>query len=103
MATLTPRQRRYLKGLAHSLKPVVQIGQNGVTETVVRALEDALTAHELIKVQFVDVKEKDTKHLLAHRIESALSCEIVGTIGHRVIFYRPHKEAKKRGIQLPRC
>ena len=49
---LNGSQRKFLRGLAHKLKPVVIIGQKGFGEAVIHAVEDALNAHELIKVKF---------------------------------------------------
>jgi len=54
-------QRKYLRGLAHKTKPVVFIGQKGITETLNRSIDDALTAHELIKLKYIDFKEKEKK------------------------------------------
>ena len=48
---LTTKQKQFLKGLAHSLKPVVQLGANGLTEGVMAEIDNALSHHELIKVK----------------------------------------------------
>ena len=58
MNELTSSQCKYLRGLAHKKKPVVQVGQKGMTDALVKALDDALETHELIKIKFVDYKEK---------------------------------------------
>jgi RNA-binding protein len=50
--TLSNKQKQYLKGLAHSLKPVVQLGNNGLTEGVLAEIDVAITHHELIKVKY---------------------------------------------------
>ena len=47
---LSNKQKQFLKGLAHSIKPVVQLGANGLTEGVVAEIDHALSHHELIKV-----------------------------------------------------
>ncbi len=93
--------KKYLKGLAHGLKPVVFIGQKGLTENFEKALNEALDAHELIKVRFVDFKEKEQKTELSEEIEPLCGCERVGMIGHIAIFYRKHKNPEKRKIVLP--
>ena len=54
-------QKKYLRGLAHGLKPLVFVGQKGVTPALVDALNQALSDHELIKVKFIEFKEKDQK------------------------------------------
>ena len=101
MKTLTSSQMKYLRGLAHGLKPVVLIGQNGLTDAVVQATESALDRHELIKVKFNDIKDKTQKKAHASSLESATSSSMVGMIGHIAIFYRRHRDAEKRKISLP--
>ena len=59
MTTLKGFQKKHLKGLAHSLKPVVQIGKEGVTEGVIRAVDEGLFQHELIKIKFTDFKDAE--------------------------------------------
>lgn len=99
MPKLTSRQRRHLRGLAHGLKPVVRIGKGGITEGVLRTIDEALAHHELIKVRLSGVRG-DNDGLCA-TIEARLGCERVGTIGHVAIFYRPAADAEDRRIELP--
>jgi RNA-binding protein len=94
-------QRKYLRGLAHSMKSVVFIGQKGLTAEVLLSAEQALESHELIKVKFIDFKEKDQKAELSGLLGSKTGSEIVGTIGHTVIFYRQQRDPEKRKISLP--
>jgi RNA-binding protein len=101
MNPLTSSQMKYLRGLAHGLKPVVLIGQNGLTDAVVQAAEAALNRHELIKVKFNEIKDKLQKKALSDRLENATSSCLVGMIGHTAIFYRRHKDAKQRKIIIP--
>lgn len=96
---LTSSQRKYLRGLAHHLEPVVRVGKSGLTEGLFEQLDEALSSHELIKVKFVDWKDK--KRQLAAEIDGRLGCEQVGKIGHVVVFYRPAGDPEKRRIQLP--
>jgi RNA-binding protein len=93
-------QRKFLRGLAHSLKPIVFIGKQGVVPTVIKAIRDALETHELIKLSFVDFKEKSQKEEISARIEEETSSECVGMIGHQAIFYRQNQDPKKRKIEL---
>lgn len=94
-------QKKYLRGLAHSMKPVVLIGQKGCTHTVVQAITDALNAHELIKVKFIDLKNKARKNEILVSIEKKTACGTVGMIGHTAILYREHNDPEKRRITLP--
>ncbi|MGD8844746.1 MAG: YhbY family RNA-binding protein [Desulfobacteraceae bacterium] len=97
---LTGYQRKFLRGLAHPLKPVVLIGSRGFTQAIASALDEALTTHELVKVKFNDNKEKDFKHKTTAALERATGSVVVGEIGHTAIFYRPHPEPEKRKISL---
>jgi RNA-binding protein len=94
-------QKKYLKGLAHKMKPTVFIGQKGLAPSVVDAVETALENHELIKVKFIDFKEKNTKEEISGMIENSTGAALVGTIGHVAIFYRRQKDPKKQKIHLP--
>jgi RNA-binding protein len=96
---LTGSARKYLRGLAHHLKPVVHIGKTGLTPGVLSALDAALEDHELIKVRFQDCQ--DQKQELAQTIAQASHSTIVGSIGHVFMFYRQHPEPHKRKIRLP--
>lgn len=99
MSHLSGAQRKYLRGLAHALKPVCQLGRQGLTESLVESVDEALGKHELIKVRFQDFK--DQKKELSHALEERLGCERVGMIGHVAIFYRQAAEPQDRRIQLP--
>ncbi len=101
MDALKGFQRKYLRGLAHGLKPVVFVGKNGVTATLVDSVNEALLRHELIKVKYVDFKEKGVKKSMAETIEARANCELAGMIGHMAIFYRRHPDPEKRKIILP--
>ena len=65
------------------------------------SLDDALTAHELIKLKYIDFKEKQKKTEIAGTIEKTHGCEMVGMIGHTAIFYRQHPKEEKRRITVP--
>ena len=101
MKKLEGVQRKYLRGLAHSLKPVVFIGQKGLTPEFVRSFEQALDRHELVKVKFNDFKEKEQKIDVSERLEKDTGAETVTRIGHTAIFYRQQKDPEKRKVALP--
>jgi len=98
MRDLQGFERKYLRGLAHSLKPIVYVGKNGVTDTVVDAANDALEAHELIKVKFVDLK--DYKRELTDDLAARANCQCAGLIGNVAILYRQQSDPEKRTIDL---
>ncbi len=91
------KQRRYLKGLAHPLKPVVMIGNSGLTPAVLNEIEQALSHHELIKVRVSGQERADRKQML-DQIAEQTGADLVMVIGHIGGFYRP---AEKPKISLP--
>ena len=95
-------QKKYLKGLAHGIKPLVYVGQNGLSSTVAQAIDETLETHELIKVKFVDFKEKAKKEEIAAAIEQETASELVGMIGHVAILYREQRDPEKRRIKIPK-
>ncbi len=101
MKKLEGFQRKYLRGVAHGLKPVVFIGQKGLTPEVLLFAEKAFERHELVKVKFNDFKQKAEKTEISGRIEKETDAENVGMIGHTVIFYRQQEDPEKRKISLP--
>ena len=96
-AGLTGFERRHLRALAHPLKPVVQVGQAGVTDALMAAVEEALLTHELIKVRLL---KPDAKRDLARQLAERSGAELVGLVGHTAILYRPHPDTPR--IVLPR-
>lgn len=101
MNKLTSVQAKYLRGLAHALKPIVYIGQKGVTAALIKSTDDAFQQHELIKVKFNEFKEKKLKKEIAAAIENETGSRMAGLIGHIAILYRPHKDPDQRKIVLP--
>lgn len=99
MINLKPSQKKYLRGLANPLKPIVFIGKGGLTPQVFDAIDEALQKHELIKVKFLEFKED--KKELSREIEEKGHCILSGMIGHVAIFYRQHPDKEKRIIRLP--
>lgn len=98
MAGLTSTQRKHLRGLAHSLKPIVRVGQKGLSDSVFDEVDQALDAHELIKVKLAgdrDERQRDAEEL-AERTRSHLA----GTIGTVAILYRQHPDREKRKIRV---
>ena len=96
---LTGKQRRYLRGLGHSLQAVIQLGKGGIDEGVVRALDAALLQHELVKVRLsAEVPEgrDDAAAALAEKTRSA----IAQILGRTILLYRRHPKEPK--IVFPR-
>ncbi|QCR34946.1 ribosome assembly RNA-binding protein YhbY [Nissabacter sp. SGAir0207] len=95
---LSNKQKQHLKGLAHPLKPVVMLGNNGLTEGVLAEIEQALAHHELIKVK-IAAEERETKALIVDAIVRETGAANVQVIGNILVLYRPSEDRK---ISLPR-
>lgn len=94
---LTAAQNRTLKKLAHDLKPVVIVGQQGLSDSVFNEIDTTLNSHELIKVKLAGADKADREHL-SSAIVKRLSAELVQIIGRVAIIYRPNPKKKKNRI-----
>jgi RNA-binding protein len=97
--TITPKQRRWLKGQVHHLKPVVLLGQAGLTDGVVAEIEGALAHHELIKVK-VNAGDRELRDTLVAQIAARTGSDLIDRIGNMASFYRANPD-KKAPMQLP--
>ena len=95
--TLTGKQKNYLRGVAHSLNPVVMIGAKGLSDTVMNEIELALEKHELIKIKLPSNAKSEKVTLLA-QITNQSNSEAVQLIGRIGVIYRAANEPK---IMLP--
>ena len=89
---LAGRQKRHLRSLAQRLEPVAWVGGGGLTSGIVRAIDEALAVHELVKVRMRDPQDK---RALAQELASATGAELAGLVGHTAILYRAHHEEPK--------
>ncbi len=96
---LTAKQKQFLKGLAHSLSPVVRIGKAGLTPAVIEETKKSLAAHELIKVR-IESDDAATRISIAEGLARGAEASIAATIGKLAILYRPREEDP--AIQLPK-
>jgi RNA-binding protein len=90
---LNSKQIAYLRGLAHSLSPVVMIGNNGLTEAVLKEVDLGLTAHELIKVQ-VSGDDRAVRKTMLDEIATKVNAVVVHHIGKQLVFYRASDTVK---------
>ena len=91
-------QRKYLRSLAHNLKPTVFIGKNNFTSGVLSSIEDSFVNNELIKIKIFN---KDNHDIIINAISSKSDCDIVGSIGKILIAYKKNVDPDKRKIILP--
>ncbi|MFN3544345.1 MAG: YhbY family RNA-binding protein [Thiobacillus sp.] len=97
MKPLTSAQRQHLKGLALNRQPVVMIGSRGLTAAVLKEVERALAAHELIKIKAAS-DEADTRRAWMEEICAATGAAPVQQIGKMLVIYRA---GEKPAIALP--
>lgn len=95
--TLTSKQRARLRALANPLETILQIGKGGITENIVRQVQDALTARELIKIRVLENSLYTAKEAAAEIAEN-VGCDVVQVLGTRITFYKPNP--KKPVINL---
>jgi RNA-binding protein len=97
--SLSEKQKRHLKKLAHTLKPVVMVGQNGVTDGVLAETMIALRDHELIKLR-VSAGDREERDEMIGRVAGHTEAELVQRIGNVAVFYKANPK-KKRPLELP--
>jgi len=94
---MTSKQRAYLRGLANSIDPIFQIGKSGLSENLLKQLDDALEARELIKINVLENSGEDVKSL-GNTIADSINAVCVQTVGNKITLYRGRK---KNPIILP--
>lgn len=97
---LNTKQKQFLRTQAHHLNPVVLLGQHGLTDAVMAEIELALTIHELIKVR-VPGQDREDKKAIINRISETTGAELVQTVGHIAVLYRPHPDEPR--LVLPKA
>ena len=91
----TSKQRSHLRSLASTLKPIAQVGKEGISDNLVAGLSDALESHELIKVNLLPTAGEDGDNL-ALNLADLLGAEVVTVIGRKAVLYR---RSKKKDIE----
>ena len=97
--SLTISQKKYLRSLAHDLKPVVMLGNKGLTDAVLKELDGALEHHELVKVR-VSAEDRESRDAIVSQLVTQSRADLVQRIGHIACLYRRHPN--KPQIVLPR-
>ena len=96
---LTNNQKKYLRSMAHDLKPFVMIGQHGLSDSVVNELESTLLKHELLKIK-LRVSDRKEKQQIVDKIILLSKAALVQVIGGVLVIYRPFED--NPNIILPR-
>ena len=97
---LTTRERKLLRKLSHDLRPLIQIGKNGVTPGMIANIDKALKDHELIKIKYLE--HKDQKKTLTRQIVEETGSDLINQIGNTATLYRESPDPEKREINLTR-
>ena len=95
---LTGKQRAYLRGLANQKQALYQIGKNGIDENLVKMIEEALEANELVKVHVLETAPGTCRELCG-QLAQALEAEAVQVIGGKFVLYKESRN--KKTIELP--
>lgn len=98
VCVMTSKQRAYLRGLANTIEPIFQIGKGGISQNLIKQLNDALEARELIKVSVLETAPANVREL-GEEIAISTNSILVQTIGSKITLYRPKKKNSK--INLP--
>jgi len=96
--SLSGKQKRFLRAEAHALEPVVSLGKEGMSESVLAAVREALATHELIKVRVLENAPLDRKEA-AETLPGLVNAQLAGLIGRIMILYKRHPEKPK--VPLP--
>lgn len=96
---ILPKNRAYLRGLGAKIKPSLNLGKSEIDESFLSAFNNALKAHELVKIKVLQNNDEDLRDL-ANKIAEATDCGLVSITGKTLLFYRPRE--KDPTIVLPR-
>lgn len=91
---LSEKHKKQLRKLGHSLKPVVTIADQGLKETVIQATDEALDAHELIKIRLRGADREERKKILSSLVEQT-NATLIGQIGFTALLFRRNRKAPK--------
>jgi RNA-binding protein len=92
---LSERQRRHLRGLAHDLKPIIRLGNAGLTDAVATETARALHDHELIKVKAPGGGDREARDALFTDLAKRTASALIHRIGNVAVLYRPHATLPK--------
>lgn len=95
---LSNNQKKYLKGIAHGLNPMIMIGANGVTDSVMAELDSTLTHHELLKIKITSNDRIERAAMVEHIVQQT-GALLVQTIGKTCVIYRQNEETE---LPLPK-
>jgi len=97
---LSEPQKKHLRGLGHALKPLIMVGDAGLSASLLTEFESTLAHHELIKIR-VRVGDREARDRLIHELCESGSAELVQRVGNMALLYRANPKKEKNRIVLP--
>ncbi|MDO4605005.1 MAG: ribosome assembly RNA-binding protein YhbY [Helcococcus sp.] len=94
---LNSKQRKYLKSLANTMDPKINIGKNGISENLITQINDTLTASELVKIKILNNNLEDHDEIINEIVEKT-NCDLVSHMGNKFVIF---KQSKEKIIKLP--
>lgn len=95
---LTKKQQKFLKGVAHNINPMIIIGANGVTDSLMKELDGTLEHHELLKIKMAAAEREDRKAIVEFILKET-GAELVQSIGKTCVIYRKSQDSE---FELPK-
>lgn len=96
---LSSKQRAFLRSMANTMDPIMQVGKSGVGEELITSVDNALEARELIKMSALETAPVTAREA-ADELAEATGADVVAVVGRRFVLYRPSQKKKK--IELPK-
>ena len=89
---MTSKERAYFRSLANTMQPILQVGKNGINDNLIKQIDDALEARELIKITVLETAGENVRDL-AHEIASEIGADVIQVIGSKFVLYRKSKKS----------
>ena len=96
---LSSKQRAFLRSMANTMDPIMQVGKGGIVEELITSVDNALEARELIKMSALETAPVTAREA-ADELAEATGADVVAVVGRRFVLYRPSKKKKK--IEFPK-
>lgn len=90
---LTKSQIKFLRGIGHNINPMLMIGQNGITESLMEELEKTLEHHEILKIKIAAGDREDRQEIIQHILQET-GAALVQSIGKTCLIYRKSEESE---------
>ena len=94
---LSNSQKRYLRGLGHAIKPLIQVGKNGITDALIKELGLVLDQHELVKVKLA-TDDRQARRIQMAELEEKTQASLVQTVGKVACYYRRNQDQPKLAL-----